>query len=230
MFGQYYAHKTIRLYTAVFGTLFNEMKVEKAGNMIKVPLQYRGGNKSVIRNSDDSLDGELVSGITLPIASFALIGWERDPNRQMNKLNRIREDLGTAQKTTGVVQSQYNRVPYNFQYELSVKTKTIDELFQICEQVLANFDPHIDVTVKDNPDLSQDSSIRVRLENSVFEDSYEGPFEEPEIHECTFTFMVEGWLYKRTNGGSIIKQVDVEFHKLISLDDEWTDEHITETE
>lgn len=230
MFETFYSHETIRLYTSLFGTLFNELKVSKAGKIVGIPLSYLGGDKTHIRTNESTmLDGESARiKLPLPRMTFNLVDWSRDPARQTPKLNRIRENLTDTVKSEGSIKAQYNRVPYVFNFVLSVKTKTLQEIFQVVEQIEANFDPSVHVKVKDNPDLDQNSAIEIRLVGSTFDDRSEGSWEEAESHECTFNFELFGWLYKRTDSGKIINQVDVEFHKLVDFTEEWVSEHITE--
>lgn len=225
MFQDFYTHKTIRIYTAVMGTLFNDLQVNKGGSNILVPLIYRGGDKSVIKSLENSLsDDETRVQLPLPMMTFKMVDLRYDPNRKTSRLNRIRK----AEITEGAVESQYNRVPYTYMYEVSAKTKTLSELFQIVEQVIANFDPHIDIEVRDNPDLLQNSSIRIKLAGVSLDDQVEGDFEVLESHECTFQFELEGYAYKRTFTGKVIEKVTVDFQHLENLSDQYLGETIVE--
>lgn len=205
---QYFYHNSIRNYTSVLGALLNEIKVQKDGRTIGVPLHYSGQDKFRAKHDEkDSTKGRVK--LTLPRIGFKLTGFDRDPKRALNKMNKISENKTQEKKELGELQTQYQKVPYIFSYSVYVRTKTLDEMFQITEQVISKFDPTIHVNV-DAGGLDKDV-VAIKLESSDFEDAYEGSFEQDRDIEMVFNFTIEGWIYKRIRQSKIIKTIKLDF-------------------
>ena len=121
MLGSTFYHQTIRKYVAAFGTLFNDINVERknsAGTVIeriKVPLGYGPKQKWILALQETSADRKVVATRT-PRMGFALTGLSYDSVRKLNTLGR-NAAANTAAGTTTLM-TQYNPVPYNFDFEL----------------------------------------------------------------------------------------------------------------
>lgn len=200
-------HKTIRLLSGVFGAVFNEMTIVRDdGETILVPISYATKQKYDVRNTQHK-DGLKYKTI-LPRLSFKLTSWRRDPNRVLNKNNQLIQQNVDRTKLSELP-SQRNRVPFTFGYELNVKTKNIDDMMQIVEQILVMFNPSLNVTVMDNPDLNKESAINIKLIDSQMQDMFEGAFEDEQVIETTFNFELDGWLYMPTASVKLITKVIV---------------------
>lgn len=199
----HFYHKTISLMTGVFGSIFDEIKiVRKDGSSILVPIAYSVKRKYNVRNDQNADPNAVRYKMQLPRMGFKLTGLQREPLRANNKLYPIVENLDRTQVTQ--LKSQLNRVPFTFGYSLTIKTKTIDDMLQIIEQILVYFNPTLRVTVKDNPDLDYSSAITVKLLDTGLDDISEGSFDGEESLESTLQFELEGWLYMPTQTSKII--------------------------
>lgn len=199
----HFYHKTISLLTGVFGSIFDEIKItRKDGSSILVPIAYSVKRKYNVRNDQNADPNAVRYKMQLPRMGFKLTGLQREPLRTNNKLYPLVENLDRTQVTQ--LKSQLNRVPFTFGYSLSIKTKTIDDMLQIIEQILVYFNPTLRVTVKDNPDLDYSSAITVKLLDTGLEDISEGSFDGEESLESTLQFELEGWLYMPTQTSKVI--------------------------
>jgi len=218
---QPFYHKTIRLYTSVFGNLFNDIKIVRDdGKVIKVPLAYAAQQKYNVRLEQDE-DPDLIRYMKrTPRMSFVLTGWQRDISRVKNKLHRLTNhdvvNLSDPQNTG--VSAQYNRVPYTFNFRLDATAKYMDDLLQIFEQIAVSFNPALQVVVKDNPDLSDESALTITLLDSAAEDTFEGVYETGREITMSFNFNLDGYLYMPTSDSSVIKKVYVNYYDLDSPD------------
>ncbi|MDX1532722.1 MAG: tail sheath stabilizer and completion protein [Nitrosopumilaceae archaeon] len=203
----YFYHKCIRTYTAAFGTLFNNIKiVRKDGKTIKVPLAYASRQKFDIAEKKENTDAHIKT--VHPRLAFNFIGMQRDDNRVENKRIKLREGNGLQ------VDTQLNRVPYTFNYEVYLQAKHLDDLFQVVEQICAWFNPSLDIFIEDNPDLNQTTSINVKLDTESMTDSFEGLMEDTKILNFTFQFTVEGYLYMPTEQHGTIQQITLNYYDL----------------
>lgn len=200
-------HKTVTLLTGVFGAVFNEIKIERAdGKVILVPISYAIQQKYDARlKQNPDIQTSLKYQSILPRLSFKLVSWQRDTDRALSKYNQLIEQADRSAVTE--LKSQRNRVPYKFMYEVNAKTKTVDDMLQIIEQILVMFNPSLNVIVKDNKDLAANSAINITLLDSQIQDMFEGSFEDDQYLETSFSFALDGWLYMPTANSKIITKV-----------------------
>lgn len=214
----HFYHKTITLLTGVFGSVFNDIKiVREDGKTIKVPIAYEVRQRYSVRNEQNEDPNAVRYKMRLPRMGFKLTSIRKDNDRVTSRFNRLTQQ-GVDRTTVDGLSSQYNRVPFLFGFQLNIKTKTIDDMLQIVEQILVYFNPTLRVTVEDNPDLDQNSSITITLLDSGIEDISEGSFDSEQSLECSMNFELEGWLYMPTSEAKIIKKVTVNYFDLTSGD------------
>lgn len=218
---EHFYHNSIRTYTALFGTIFNNLKIKRSdGKEIKVPIAFAEQQKYNVRQDQDPDPDNLRYMKRTPRMSFTLVSWNRDPSRVKSPMQRM-ANVTQADKddpSTKTVSSQYNRVPYTFGYQLNVTTKYLEDMLQIFEQIVVYFNPTLQVVVKDNPDLNEDSSVAITLEGSQLDDQFEGTYEESRVITATFDFTLEGYLYLPTNDASIIRTVTINYFDLDNPD------------
>jgi len=216
MFGNTFGHGTIRKYVIFFGTLFNDLHLRRfnadgtAKQTMKVPLNYGPRDKYLARvEGNPELDRPVA--IQLPRMSFEMSNMYYDSARKGQTLNRI-----TAPNPTdsGSALYQYAPVPYNFEFTLSIMVKNAEDGTYIIEQILPYFTPDWTATLNLNPDLGLKYDVPVTLESVSSEDQYEGDFTTRRALIWTLTFTMKGWLFgpTKSNGGKIIKEIDLNFY------------------
>lgn len=216
---QHFYHKTIHLYTGVFGTVFDGIKIQRSsGKEIRVPISYAGQQKQNTRLDQNENPNASRYKMRLPRLSYHLTNWQKDDTRITNRMHVLQEQ-GVDRTAANQVNSQINRVPYNFEFELRAKAKHMDDLLQITEQILPYFNPSLQIVVDDNPDLNSSTSIALRLDGTGLEDQFEGAFDEGRVLEATFNFTLEGYLYGPTSPSGIIKTVHINYYDLLNPDD-----------
>lgn len=214
----HFYNKTIKLYTAVFGTVFNDMKIVRSdGKTVKVPIAYAGQQKQNVRLDEESESPNARYKMKLPRMAFRLTGWEKDDARVTGK-RHVLQDQAPDRTAVNSVQSQYNRVPYNFSFELMVKTKHIDDMLQIAEQILVYFNPGVEIVVNDNPSINASTAVNLELTGSTLEDQFEGLYEDGRSIEATFSFVLEGYLYMPSQTSGIIKKINLNYYDLLDPD------------
>jgi len=206
---QHFYHSTITLYTKVFGAIFNNMKIKRGNNqMIAVPISYFSGQKYNVINQQRPDVDEVKFKQRVPRMTYEMTDFTRDVTRSKSKQFRITSEL--AEGDTGV-RSQYNRVPYKFNFRLDARTAYLDDMLQLIEQICVSFDPSIQVKVRDNPDLDGVSALNITLLSAVLQDDVEGSFEQQRDIQATFTFELDGYLYRRTSDVGLINKVTIEY-------------------
>lgn len=150
----YFYYQLTRKYVVVFGNMFNNITIVRKDKetkaeleRVKVPIMYGPKEKYVVRlEQDPDLQKEVA--IVLPRMSYEMTGMIYDAARKQNSL--LRQAKGN---TSTRVASQYMGVPYNFEFELSIYSKNIDDANHILEQIVPYFNPDYTVTINPIPEL-----------------------------------------------------------------------------
>ena len=210
MLGTTYYHQTIRKYVAVFGTLFNDINIQRKNSSgeivdhIKVPIAYEAKDKMLLRVRRGSKADESI-GISLPRMGFDLNGIVYDPFRKLNTLC-VTYAANTA-AGSGTMLKQYNPVPYNFDFTLSAMVDNSEDGAQIFEQIVPFFTPEFNVSVNLIPSMNIKPDISIALTDVTIEDSYEGELTIRREIIWTLNFMMKGYIYPDIKSGSVTKTV-----------------------
>ena len=212
MLGITYYHETIRKYVAVFGTLFNDINIQRRNSagviteQIKVPIEYSAKDKMLLHmRRMTTTDASVMT--TLPRMGFVLTGITYDGTRKLNTLGQVYAANTAA--STSTLMKQYNPVPYNFDFELTAAVDNAEDGAQIFEQIVPFFTPEFTVSVNLVPSMNVKPDISIILNGTTTEDSFEGDFTTRREIIWTFTFQLKGYIYPDVKSGSVTKSVIV---------------------
>lgn len=212
MFGHFY-HNTVRKLVVAFGTLFNEIDVKRYNadgsvkETIRVPLGYGSKEKFQVRLRQPSSieDGNKVQ-ITAPRLGFSLTGFNYDTTRKRNTLQK-RVTTG-ADNGDAYLRRTFAEVPYNFEFQLSIFSRHMDDGLQILEQILPFFTPEFTVTINVN-DLARRIDVPIVLTSVSQTDEYDGDFENTRLLTWDLTFTAKSYVYGPIKEAKVIKDVIV---------------------
>jgi len=214
MLGSTFYHQTIRKYVAVFGTLFNDINIERKNSSgtvverLKVPLAYGPKQKWLLAIQDTTADRKVVATRT-PRMGFSMTGISYDTARKLNTIGR-NVKANTSSTTTSMV-TMYNPVPYNFEFSLFILVKNAEDGTQILEQILPYFTPEFTVTVNTIPDMNIKADVPILLNSSDVADEYEGDLSARRTITWTLSFTLKGFIYPNITSGQVIKSIEVNF-------------------
>jgi hypothetical protein len=209
MFTTFY-HGTLRKYVVLFGTLFNDIHINRVGKSadqdyvqtIKVPLSYGPKEKYLARTDADPSYARPVA-IVLPRMSFEITSLAYDPTRKLPKLNKI---VKTNAADSASLKYAYMPVPYNIDFQLSIMTKNADDGTRIIEQILPYFTPDFTSTINLIPELDFKPDIPLILTSVDHTDTYDGSFIDRRAIIWTLTFTMKAYLMGPTKtSSSLIK-------------------------
>lgn len=216
MVPSYFYHGLIRKYVIYFGTLFNDISIERTdegGNTIQdfvVPIAYGPRQKFIARLEQDPTLNKSVA-LTLPRMSFEIVDFEYDPSRKLPSTNKI---LKQSTNYTGKLDSVYNPVPVNIKFALAIYTRNAEDGFKIFEQILPYFTPEWTSTLNILPEMDLKVDVPVVMNDINMVDKYEGSFEDLSrryiIHTLTFT--MKGYLFGPTSRSDIIRKAIVNLY------------------
>lgn len=226
MFNQTFGHNLLRKYVIYFGTLFNNVWLQRFDlndtlvQRSKVPLNYGPRDKFLARREGNE-DLNRPIAIQLPRMAFELVDLQYDASRKLNSLNKLK--VPNANSPSGYAY-QYSPVPYNLVFRLSIMTKNVLDGTYIVEQILPYFGPTWQATLNINPELGIKYDIPITLNDVTQEDTYEGYFEQRRAIIWTLTFTMKAWMFGPTiiADSGIIKNIELNLRvppSPISIDD-----------
>ena len=208
MFGASYYHGVLRKYIIMFGTMFNDIDVQRRdtnGNNVqtlRIPIAYGPKEKFLARlRSDPNLDKDV--SISLPRMSFEIVSMNYDPTRKLPSTVR---NTSLQSSDPNKLSSQYTPVPYNINISLSVYVKNADDGVQILEQILPFFGPEWTSQLKLIPELGLVYDIPTVFNDISTEDTYEGDFTTRRTLIHTLNFTIKGYIFGPVRTSGVIKR------------------------
>ena len=214
MFGQKFYNGVIRKYVIYFGTLFNDIEIDRTDNTgaviqtLRVPISY-GPRQSFIErlNVDPNIDRQVA--IQLPRMSFEMTNFAYAPERRLNPTKKIYQQNADD---THRFKSTFTPTPFDINFQLSVAVKNAEDGVKILEQILPFFTPEYTATLKllDTMDIKYD--IPVVFQSLATEDTYEGDFETRRALIHTLDFVVKGYIFNQVvDKAGIIRTANTRF-------------------
>ena len=214
MLGHTFYHQHLRKYVIVFGTLFNDIIIQRkdnAGNVvqdIKVPIAYAPREKALARiNADPDLSKKV--GMVLPRMSFEMTSINYAPERKLNKIHR---NVSAFADDKTKLYAAYSPVAYDIGFELNIYTRYAEDSTKILEQILPFFTPEWSVTMNLVPEMNWKQDIPIVLNGVSMQDTYEGDFETRRALIHTINFTLKGYLWGPVRKSGIIKTANVMTH------------------
>lgn len=187
-------HGTIRKYTSALLNLFNEMEVSyklSTGQVIekKIPLVYSSREKS--RILDSTTIEAFLSGNNnvLPRASLSFVSMSKASQRVTNKNNKVNTFTSDI-----AMEFMYNSLPYEFNFDVTVMCRGMNEATQIVEQIIPKFNPTVNIDVWDVKNLHEPTRVPVKLLDVSIEDEEYDELSS-NIFTVTFGLSLTGNLY-----------------------------------
>lgn len=200
----YFYNKHLRNIILVFGTLFNNIKIKREdGVEFTVPLIHGNKDRFMLRNQEDP-EMARIEGITLPRMGFVINNLSYDSTRNLNVIGSIKGTESTSSR-----KSVFNPAPYNISITLYVWSRTLDDNFQIIEQILPFFKPSLSVTFKELEEPLIKKDLFINLDSVSINDQVEGIYDDIRILETVFSFNIEAHFYPDIKDQKVIKEIDI---------------------
>lgn len=213
MLGQTWYFGLIRKYVTIFGTLFNDIlinRVDSSDNTtktIKVPIAYGPKERYLTRQSQND---DLLRPVSLvyPRMAFEITDIRYDSDRKLSTIGK--STTGSSDK--GNLHTQNNPVPYNISFRLSIIARNSDDALRIVEQIIPYFTPNLNVSANLISEMNYGNiTLPLTLNDVGQEELYEGDFTSKEYIIWTLDFTLKAFLYGPTNDSKVIKEIFVNF-------------------
>jgi hypothetical protein len=208
--GTHYYNQTLKKTVAVFGTVFNNLKIVRKGvGETRVPLAYGPKSKFLARIEQDSSLEDQKLAIKLPRMSFEITSIDRNTSSALNKSNIKLFDVAGTELSKNVLKQS---VPYDIGMQLNIIAKNQDDALQIFEQIVPTFVPEYTVAIKDMEGPGNSVDVPIILNSTSFEDSYEGDFTTRRTLIYTLDFVVKVRFTGRVSPNAVIRIVDIDLY------------------
>ncbi|NBP01590.1 MAG: hypothetical protein EBU90_15945 [Proteobacteria bacterium] len=213
-------HRIIRKLVVGFGSLFDNITLTRykadgtEDRKIKVPIIYSPKEKYVARLLGDPELNKKVQ-ITLPRMSFDLLSMNYDASRKQVTNQKNVAPSGNPNSKL----SQYNPVPYNFDFSLYIYVRNIEDGTQIIEHILPFFTPEYTIKLNLVPSMGVIKEVPITLNSVDYDIEYEGLQDsDARVVIWTLNFTAKAFVYGPVNEGKIIKSSFVNILNLSDLE------------
>ena len=200
MLGTHFYNETIKTSVAVFGSLFNNIVIKRRdGKMLPVPISYGPRQKWLDAQKQFKPSEEMFEKL-LPRMSYEIVAMNYDTTRKLtNKQTMLRlpDGINDPRQRINVP------VPYNLDFTMNITAKTLNDGWQILEQILPFFTPAYTVKVRHFP---EDASSTTPTPTNAFDqtftllavtwaDDYTGDLGDRRFVEWTMEFQTKIWMH-----------------------------------
>jgi hypothetical protein len=217
MFGQTFYHKTLRKYVTYFGTLFNDIYINRVNasntsiQTLRVPITYAPRDKALARvDADPNLNRP--AAVILPVMSFEMTGLSYAASRKLATINKSRITK-VETNDDNYLKYAYNPVPYDIDFTLNIMVKNAEDGTRILEQILPFFTPEWTATLNLIPELDFKLDIPVIIKNITSSDTYDTNYEERRVLTWTINFTMLGYLFGPVKKSNVITLANTNFYE-----------------
>ena len=187
----YHYNQVVKKCVAVFGTMFNNVTIGRVAengvvsNVSRCPIAYGPRQKFLDRITQQADLTEDKVAIKVPRMSFEITSIQYDAEAKLNRLNRVTSQIeGDPNRRN----TQWKAVPYLLGMQLNIYGRNQDDVLQILEQILPEFQPEYTVTVKDLEAPGINGHIPIALNSVTLTDDYDGTYDRRRVIVYTLDF------------------------------------------
>jgi hypothetical protein len=219
MFGTTFYHEHLRKYVVLFGTLFNDIYINRANSSgqilssMKVPISYSPKEKMIVRVDQDP-NFERPVAIVLPRMGFEMTTMAYASERKLSSIKKfgVRQDNNNDENLKYI----YNPVPYDIGFSLYIAVKNTEDGTRILEQILPFFTPEWTATVNLIPDLNIKTDIPTILTSVTSQDIYDGDYTSRRALVWTLEFTMKGYIFGPVKESGVITLANTNFYEDVS--------------
>ena len=215
----YYYADTMRSLFIGFGNFFNDIKVVRYNKLlepvkiINVPIKFGPRNKSHDFRTEQESDKKYY--LSMPNLTYRLeaMSFASDRAKGIHETrafyNKELEDANITCDMADQFWSDIQPTPYNFTVTMEANCEKMTDAEQIVEQICVRFNPACFMDLKEFWFFNKRRSIKIKMDNTSWniESNSMGEEDWRKI-TVSFTFTIEGFLYKPIKDAQIIQRIN----------------------
>jgi len=143
----------------------------------------------------------------MPAMGFEMTSMAYAPERKTNTMRRLHQ-------TNDSKRSMFNRVAYDFTFDLYIATRKIDDSFRIIEQIVPYFTPEFNIKIEDMRDYGIETNIPFVLNSTDFDIVADGGFDDRRTVLWTLGFTAKAYLYNDTVNTTLINHAIIDIYNI----------------
>lgn len=229
MTGDPYYNKSVRNILAAFSTLFNNISINRLASdgsvdsTIKVPIVISNKSKWYRKLTEEIREKPKAISRVLPKMSIDLIGLRYDSSRQGIPTIKHVADVPVLDSSSSsnaayftTRKKSYMRVPYTYDLELAIATKTMTDSLMILEQIVPFFKPDLSVTINDHNTLGIDTDVSFVIKDITKETNRFETFDELDLITWNIGFEARGYIYAPIADSGVILSTSIDIYESTS--------------
>jgi len=213
MFGVPFDNKTLRTIVVAFENMFSNiiiLRTDSGGNEIKrlaVPITHGPRDRYLVRLKDDPTLQRPID-LVLPRMSYQVESIEYDGKR---KLNTMGKNFKSISGDNSQLLREYNPVPYNINFSLSIISKTEEDGNQILGQILPFFTPDYTITIMSIPQVGLKDDIPYVLKGVALSDNFDDEWQTRRDIIWTLAFTAKAYFYGPVSKDPVITKTQEDY-------------------
>ncbi len=155
----------------------------------------------------------------LPRIILSFEGMSKNTARQTQKYQKLKKRISLDLESDNIksynqnfIDMSYNSLSYDYNYKLLVQTRGLTIASQITEEILAKFNPSLNLMIKEFPIFQERTETQILISDPSFEINEDFQDEEVNIIQITFDITVRGNVYSQIEMLGLIETVRMFSH------------------
>jgi hypothetical protein len=208
-----YDNQSIRKLVIAFGSLFDEIYVSRKNDTtgitenIKVPITFSSKEKFLRRlESNSSISDDVKTQINIPYLSFEIANIAYDFGRKRNKLTTTSEIITASDGSISESYKTFSETPISVIFNLYFYSRSLNELFQVLEQVLPYFNPEFNMRMNFNK-IFKNVNVPIAYRDFKIIDDYEGSLQSRRTMIGVMSFNASSYVFGEIKPTVVIEDV-----------------------
>lgn len=211
----WYSPNVIRSITLGLEDMFNDIKVRRfekdfitVVKEIPVPIHSSPKTKEYYERKEDyTSNGGTRYYQQVPALALVFTGMNHAPNRAVSPNETRMFPFPVDESVDPDYFKDYQPTPYDYTYELRIRTESMSDYIQIIEQILPYFNPSLTLRMKEIPFLDVARNLRVTMDATGVTLPEELSGTDMNQIDGTLNLTIEGWMYRPITNGQFLKEL-----------------------
>lgn len=216
----FFTRKVLATFLNFFASRIYVERYDEQGNIFKYirpPVHFANRSRFITltqgSNQSNTFNTENLNALDLnyilPRMAVSITGMNYNPERKVSKFQRIK--ACQYDETEGTLSRVLSPVPYTLTLDLSIITKSIDDTFQIIEQIVPYFTPSLSFDIQFISGFSSES-VGYTLTSVQPDSNDEYGVTDERVFLSTLSFETNVNYYYIKRSSSIIKKIIADYY------------------